>query len=543
MLTDGSRLFFNLAAFEDQGGAGPSEIMLKGGEPVPLSIPLNGALVEDISPDRTEFLLLRFVPAPTYVWELWAAPLLGGSPRRLGNLMTTQSGELATGFGQPVPRRLGMPPMHQSAAAWSPDGQRLVYARENELHLAGSDGTELRKLASVAGIPFFVRWSPDGRKLRFSVSGSGTNDTASTLWEVSVDDGQMRPLLPGWDPSWYTCCGAWTPDGRYFVFQSRGNLWTLREKAGFVQRFLQRGGRQPVQLTTTGSLAPYWPLPSLDGKRLFVSSYLGHAEFLRYDLKSKQYVPELTGISGNELEYSKDRKWIVYVSYPGGALLRSAVNGAERVQLTSPPFQAGLPHWSPDGTQIAFMGRPAGKPWRIYVVPSGGGTLRQVTNGEGGQQGDSDPSWSPDGTSLAFAGGFAEGGMHVADLRTYRVSPLPGSEGIRSPRWSPDGRSIAGLNSEDALVLYDIGTRVQTKLFDHPTGYPSWSPDGQYLFLDSDGWFFRLRVGDRKVERLATYNGMPRVGWGWLAATSNDSLMIARDASVEAIYALDWELP
>lgn len=219
------------------------------------------------------------------------------------------------------------------------------------------------------------------------------------------------------------------------------------------------------------------------------------------------------------------------------------MDGAESVQLTSPPFQVGTPHWSPDGTQIAFSGGPAGKPWRIYVVPSGGGTLRQVTNGESGQAGDTDPSWSPDGTSLVFAEVFAKGAMHVVDLRTYRVSALPGSEGMWSPRWSPDGRSIAGLIRGDALVLYDIGTRAQTKLFNPPTGYPSWSPDGQYLFFASGGWFFRVRVRDRKVERLATYKGIPRVGWGWLAATSNDSLMIARDASVEAIYALDWELP
>jgi len=92
-------------------------------------------------------------------------------------------------------------------------------------------------------------------------------------------------------------------------------------------------------------------------------------------------------------------------------------------------------------------------------------------------------------------------------------------------------------------VLYDIGTRLQTMLFNHGMGYPSWSPDGQYLFFESDGWFFRLRVADRKVERLATVNGIPRAAGGWSAATSNDSLMMARDASVEAIYALDWELP
>jgi hypothetical protein len=50
---------------------------------------------------------------------------------------------------------------HQSAGSLSPNGRQLVYVRSNELHLARSDGTEVRKLATVDGYPFFVRWSPD----------------------------------------------------------------------------------------------------------------------------------------------------------------------------------------------------------------------------------------------------------------------------------------------------------------------------------------------------------------------------------------------
>ena len=99
-----------------------------------------------------------------------------------------------------------------------------------ELHLARSDGTEVRKLATFAGYPFFVRWSPYGCRLRLSVSGTG--DTAASLWEVSADDGHVGPVLAGWDPSWYNCCGSWTADGNYFVFQSRSNVWALREKKG-----------------------------------------------------------------------------------------------------------------------------------------------------------------------------------------------------------------------------------------------------------------------------------------------------------------------
>ena len=92
---------------------------------------------------------------------------------------------------------------------------------------------------------------------------------------------------------------------------------------------------------------------------------------------------------------------MTYVSIPGGSLARAAVDGSQRLQLTSSPLAASMPHWSADGKQIAFSGGTPGKPNRIYVVSSDGGTVRQVSNGESGKYGDDDPSWSPDGASLA----------------------------------------------------------------------------------------------------------------------------------------------
>jgi Tol biopolymer transport system component len=40
-----------------------------------------------------------------------------------------------------------------------------------------------------------------------------------------------------------------------------------------------------------------------------------------------------------------------------------------------------MPHWSPDGKQIASFAETTGKPARIFVVPFDGGTLQQLTNG------------------------------------------------------------------------------------------------------------------------------------------------------------------
>ena len=347
-------------------------------------MPLKGTWIVDISPDRTEFLLFKGADSNSYLDKSGAVVSryeLGqrrcSAVRRAAWGILSRPTEAGWAVATDIPYRGAWAgtELHQSAAAWSPDGQQLVYAREGELHLARSDGTEVRKLATVTGRPFFVRWSPDGRKLRLSVRDAG----GASLWELSVDDGRVRPLLPDWDPSLYTCCGNWTRDGKYFVFQSNGNLWAWREKTSFLQRV----SREPTQLTA-GPLAAYWPLPSLDGKRLFIAFSESRAEFLRYDLKSNQFVPAFAGMSGDELEISKDGKWVAYVSVPDGSLLRSAADGTERVQLAPPSLGAGLPHWSPDGKQIAFMAAPAGTPSRIYVVEPAGGTPRQVTNGESG---------------------------------------------------------------------------------------------------------------------------------------------------------------
>ena len=41
-----------------------------------------------------------------------------------------------------------------------------------------------------------------------------------------------------------------------------------------------------------------------------------------------------------------------------------------------------VPHWSPDGKQIAFFGGPPDSPDRIYTVPFESGVVRQLTHGE-----------------------------------------------------------------------------------------------------------------------------------------------------------------
>ena len=113
-----------------------------------------------------------------------------------------------------------------------------------------------------------------------------------------------------------------------------------------------------------------------------------------------------------------------------------------------------------------------------------------------------------------------------------------------SPRWSPDGRFIAGLSRYpvNKLILYDLGTRKQIQLSDLQSECPTWSRDGESLFFTPDsGGMWRIWMHDRKVEPVA--KSFPTAGWGWFAAAPDNSLLTAREAGTDEIYALDWEAP
>jgi eukaryotic-like serine/threonine-protein kinase len=504
------------------------QVSVKGGDSVKVSVPLDSIKLTDLSPDGTEMMVGRRVGGNglTIFRELWVVPLLAGSPRRLGNLIVDN----------------GM-------AAWSPDGQQLIYVTNRELHLARNDGTEIRKLATAPDTPMFLHWSPDASKVRFSLPAEKDRGQHS-IWEVSIKSGALRPLLPGWNLALSVCCGNWSPDGKYFVFQagSRGfsNIWALREDPHF-----HLGGRSPEQVTT-GPMSSYAATFSPDGKRLFISGYLDRREFLRYDLTSHQLVPELSGISGTELEYSKDGKWVTWVSVPEGSLWRSASDGTQRLQLTSPPLLASAPRWSPDGKEIAFFGGPPGASARVYIASFESGAPRQVTHGEAGPLGDTYLCWSPDGASIVFGPSLQPASgqtpLHSIDLKTMAVTTLAGSEGMFSPHWSPDGRFIAGrFGAFLTLHLYEVSTGRQTEISDKLVGYPNWSRDGESLFYNltgsADAGWWRYRMSDRKVERLTAGQKIPVASDGWFGPGLNNTLITSRAMGSDEIYALEWKEP
>jgi hypothetical protein len=64
--------------------------------------------------------------------------------------------------------------------------------------------------------------------------------------------------------------------------------------------------------------------------------------------------------------------------------------------------------------------------------------------------------------------------------------------------------------------------------------------------LTDDPAFFRLRISDRKLERLVSLKALRRY-WGefgpWTDLTPDDSPLLTRDTSSQEIYALDLQVP
>jgi serine/threonine protein kinase len=519
VVADSSRLYFI------EGQSYLSQTSVNGGEtfPVPNSLEDTGfSNVFDISPDSS-LLLMNTARGTSLDGPLWSVPVLGGSPRRLGNL-------------------------EGHSGAWSPDGKRIVYGKGNEIFVANSDAGEPRRLLLLGGTPDDIRWSPDGAIFRFTVNDPKTN--YRSIWQSSEDGLNLQPLLPGWSEAPNECCGKWTPDGKYFVFQARrdatADLWALNEHGGLFSATHQ----EPVQLTT-GPMNIGNPVPSRDGKKVFAQGWQTRGELLRYDAKSKQLAPYLSGISAMGLDFSRDGEWVAYNDASDGTMWRSKADGTQKLQLVFPPMQAYLPRWSPDGKQIAFFGHPPGEPWQIYMIPAQGGTpeliYRSATNS-------ADPTWSPDGKSLAFGENSLNNqgsAVYVLDLKTRTPTKLPGSDGLYSPRWSPDGRYLAAIPLDSLkLMLFDFTTQKWTELANLFVAYPTWSRDGRYIYFDgileNQESYFRVQVSDGKLERIFSLKGFQAAGGAfgnWSGLAPDDSPLVVRDASIQEIYALDWEHP
>jgi len=483
----------------------------------------------DLSPDHKKLLVASMRGGSDD--EFWALPVASGSPERVGDL---------TGRD----------------AAWSADGQHLVFAKGPVLYLATASGTQPRALFTASGSVFAPRFSADGQHIRFTVSDPARNATA--LWEVGQDGSSPHALLANWQNASTACCGSWTADGRYYIFQASQNLpntstiltslWALPDSAPAAD------AASALVRLTSGPMSFGNASQARDSKNIWAIGVAPVGEVVKYDRGSKKFVPVIAGVSATDLTYSSDGKWITYVTIPEGTLWRCRADGTDRLQLTATPARTALPVWSPDGKQIAYVSMQPGESWKLFLVPASGGTPQAILTENGGQI---DANWSADGSRLMFgdfrqtAGGLS---IRVLDFKTGKAETIPGSEGLFSPRWSPDGRYIAALSPDNTtLKMFDFQTQKWTNWLVETAGtvsYPVWSKDSKYIYyddlVDGDESIRRVKVGETQPELafvLGAIDRYPGALGPWTSRAPDGSWMFVRDRSTQEVYQLSMELP
>ena len=429
-----------------------------------------------------------------------------------------------------------------------PDG-RIVFAKfvpgtdakepdmRADWFIVEEDGSSQHKLASLSGGVGWVAAPPVGQRILIVQPHSGDR----RLLEINADGTGLREIRKLTDE----LAPRWTSDEKYIVYQSgnasRSDIWLLPVQAGLFRR-----PGQPIRLTN-GPLAYSLPYPSRNGKQIFVLGTKQRGELVRYDMKSHQFQPFLSGISATDPTFSRDGKWVAYASYPEHTVWRSRSDGTERMQLTFPPMDARFPVISPDGTKVAFFTDKR----ELFVIDMQGGQPQKFADDAVGA------SWSPDGNYLLHPVLLPPFGLRITDVRTRKSSEVPSSAGMSGGFWLSQDTVMVHNPKGTKFVIFNLNTQQWS---DMPAGisgdienfFPSL--DGRYLYYttgSADPKAFRLRFADHQIETITSLKDLHRVvnygstqiGSTQINVAPDGSPLFTRDTGYSEIYALNVRWP
>jgi Tol biopolymer transport system component len=187
------------------------------------------------------------------------------------------------------------------------------------------------------------------------------------------------------------------------------------------------------------------------------------------------------------------------------------------------------PAWSPDGKRIAFAStRNAASPATgskdaldIYVMNADGSSVTQLTHRVGV---DGVPSWSPDGKQIAFVSDRDTPGaavnVYTMTADGTRVTPITffTAANVERVAWSPGGKQIA-FSTNQVFVVNADGSQLTTLTWGPAANAsPSWSVDGKQIAFvslrDGNNEIYTMNADGTALSRL-TVNSVPDAFPAW----------------------------
>ncbi len=411
------------------------------------------------------------------------------------------------------------------AAVFSPDGEQIGYAWQNEegyidLRVVEVSGSEPRVLYRDPNVRYTVpkAWSPDRQHLLVVALRA---DSSGYVGLISLADGSLRELLsmqvkprlqgpssPVWGESPRTM--AFSPDGRFIAY----DVSVRSEAPNHDIHVVAADGTQQailLQHPADDRLLGWTP----DGSGImFASDRAGNVDLWRIPVAdgAPQGIPEVLVAGVGQLEplgFTQDGSYY-YLVRRGRCGLYLTELDAESTDVQHTPRQIGLVFhtsgvdWSPDGNRVAYVS-PAGgvsaNAWTVAIRSVEAGEVRSLPQ-------DVDilhrlyPQWSSDGRYLLANGwdplappGELVYRIDVATGARTTVTSTPSlwERMIEWVDWAADGAAITylvpqpGYAGTARVVRLDPESGEETELLARTVppyvyGYKM-SPNGRYMAL------------------------------------------------------------
>lgn len=465
---------------------------------------------------------------------LFAVPPGGGTPRKLmdlvlrngycwlpdgRNIVAAQSDaegrsaifRIAVPGGQQ--QRLSTPPLaipsfngRRVAGDWrpscSPDGKWVIFMRElsdaSVVMIMPAAGGEARRLVRDSGEAEDgigdVAWIPGGREVLIDAK---LGAPFQSLYRVSLASGRPEPIV-GLPLGTELGQIALSPSGDRLVY-------SIEHTHGSIRRYsLGNSVETPGRTSVAAPHEDVAPAVSPDGKRMaFASDRSGNFQIYVAGVDGSHPVPLTSfaeGMAGWP-RWSPDGKRISFDARPAGRaqIFTVDADGGEPHALTTPPGDAVMPEWSPDGGSLYYtLLDPSGKS-DIWKVPATGGKRIRVTN-----MGGFGALPSADGATL-YVGVHDRYGIYAAPAAGGEAAFLPGSEGIVSfsgARSGFYGIAVAkARGAQQQLVRFNYMTRVfePVMLLPRPAFAPGlavFADEKQILVAEDEGTVSQLMLID-----------------------------------------------
>ncbi|MEE1746284.1 S9 family peptidase [Streptomyces sp. NPDC006641] len=462
-----------------------------------------------------------------YRFEIPGDPALSPDGERVAYTLTTQDADNdrvirsiweVRGGGGPA-RRLTHGPA-DTAPRWSPDGSRLAFLREGQLHLLSADGGEAVALTTSARCPAGAGtpvWSPDGARIAFAAPETYRAKSAPVVIDAL----------------------GWKADGVGLIGSLRTQLFVVEVASGEVVQVTE-GDRHvgPPSWSPDGTRLAYPAQTGPDAAVLGPSA--AHVVGVGEHVSEARRVGPADGLAG-PVSWFPDGSALLVVgrtSFGVGhsELLRQPLDGAAPVSLSAaldrnvmgggPGYPGALPQFH--GDAIVFCARDRGAT-RLYRVDAAGISASPLPVGTGVSGCSVVTKSGRAAVVVSDASRFAEIVLLDLDAWTSGGPGLP-SAGPRPARITDHmARSLPGVAlhpvTEREFTLAD-GTVVHamiTRAADTPPGGPllvdvhggphnAWAPhsDPVHLYhqeLASRGWTIltpNVRASDGYGEAFYT---------------------------------------